>query len=89
MTDPQVPAVTLTIGAVLDAAFDKAGLREFGDEGFFEPLQALLQSVDQEANLSPLGRYGQFTRIVELLVNRLRIEDWLARHPEFRPDLVD
>lgn len=82
MHDLQVPPVTLTLGAVLDAAFDKAGLRDFGDERFFEPLQALLASLDEQAKLSPLGRYGQFTRIVELLVNRLRIEDWLQRYPQ-------
>ena len=82
MTELQVPAVTLTLGAVLDAAFDKAGLRDFGDESFFEPLKVLLRSLDKEANLSAIGRYGQFTRIVDLLVNRLRIEDWLRRYPE-------
>jgi len=88
MTELQVPAVTLTLGAVLDAAFDKAGLRDFGDESFFAPLKILLQSLDREANLSAVGRYGQFTRIVDLLVNRLRIQDWLRRHPEILEEQI-
>ncbi len=88
MTDLQVPAVTLNVSAVLDAAFAKAGLRDFGDEAFFEPLQALLRSLDNEANLSVVGRYGQFTRIVDLLVNRLRVQDWLRRYPEIRDERI-
>ena len=88
MTELQVPAVTLTLGAVLDAAFDKAGLRDFGDESFFAPLKILLQSLDREANLSAVGRYGQFTRIVDLLVNRLRIQDWLRRYPAIRDEQI-
>jgi hypothetical protein len=88
MHNLRVPAVTLTLGAVLDAAFDKAGLRSFGDEGFFEPLQVLLRALDEEANLSAIGRYGQFTRIVDLLVNRLRIESWLQRYPEILDERI-
>ena len=37
---------------MLDAARDKAGLRDFGDDNFFPPLQALLQSLDEEANFT-------------------------------------
>jgi len=88
MSDLQVPAVMLNIGAVLDAAFDKAGLRDFGDERFLEPLQVLLQSLNDEANLSAIGRYGQFTRIVDLLVNRLRIEHWLQRYPKILDERI-
>jgi len=82
VTESAPETVTLALDAVLAAAQDKAGLRDFGDGSFFEPLQALLQSLDEEANLSPIGRIGQYTRIVDLLVNRLRVEYWLQRHPE-------
>jgi Sulfotransferase family len=88
MTDLQIPAVTLNLSAVLAAAFDKAGLRDFGDEAFFDPLQALLRSLDNEANLSAAGRYGQFTRIVDLLVNRLWVQDWLRRYPQILDEQI-
>jgi Sulfotransferase family len=76
------PETVLELGVLLTAARDKAGLHDFGDESFVPALQALLQSLDKEANLSPIGRIGQFTRIVDLLVNRLRVEHWLQQHPE-------
>ena len=82
MPEPQVPNVTLTLDAVLAAARAKAVQPNFGDECFVEPLQVLLHSVDKEAALSPIGRYGQFTRIVDLLANRLLVEHWIQRHPE-------
>jgi hypothetical protein len=82
MHELQVPAVTLTLDTVLAAARAKAAQPDFGDEGFFQPLQVLLQSLDEEAGLSAVGRFGQYTRIVELLVNRLNVEHWTQRHPE-------
>lgn len=83
-----VPQVSLTLDALLDAAIVKAGLREFGDDAFLLPLSVLLQSLDGEAQLSAAGRYGQFCRIVDLLVNRLRVEHWLQRHPEIRDEAI-
>jgi hypothetical protein len=82
MHELQVPAVTLTLDTVLAAARARAAQPDFGDEGFFQPLQVLLQSLDAEAGLSTVGRFGQYTRIVELLVNRLNVEYWIQRHPD-------
>lgn len=79
MDELQVPA--LELDTVLAAARAKAGLQDFGDDSFVPALQALLQSLAVDAQLSAAGRVGQFTRIVDLLVNRLRVEQWLRRHP--------
>lgn len=88
MPELQIPDVALNLEAVLAAAVDKAALREFGDEEFLSPLQALLQSLDQDARLSAAGRQGQFYRIVDLLVNRLRVEHWLRRYPQIRDEII-
>jgi hypothetical protein len=85
----QLPEVTFELESVLDAAFNASGLRDFGGEEFFAPLQALLQSLQQEARLHAAGRYGQFTRIVDLLVNRLRVEHWLQQYPEIRDEPIE
>lgn len=82
MHDLQVPAVTLQMDAVVAAARAKAAQPDFGSADFLLPLQALLHSLNDEAALSAAGRYGQFTRIVELLANRLHVEYWIQRHPE-------
>ena len=82
MASESVPAVSLEMQAVLAAAREKAGLADFGAEQFVPPLRALLQSLDSEAQLCAVGRYGQYTRIVDLLVNRLQFRDWVKRFPQ-------
>jgi hypothetical protein len=82
MPEPQVPTVALQLDAVLCAARARATQTDFGDDSFIPPLEVLLQSLDEEAALNAVGRFGQFTRIVELLVNRLHVEHWIERHPD-------
>jgi hypothetical protein len=60
----------------------KAGLEDFGDESFREPLRGLLAALDREAHLVDYGRAAQRQRIVDLLVNRLRAEEQFRLHPE-------
>lgn len=69
-------------GALLDAAREATGLYDFGDESFREPLRVLLRSLREEAPLSPAGVRAFLDRIQESLVTRLRVEDWIRRHPE-------
>ena len=68
--------------ALLAAARRKAGLDDFGDEWFREPLRVLLESLNSEAQLTPLGHLIQRGRILDALVNRLRVEALLREHPE-------
>ncbi len=68
--------------SILAEARAKAELHDFGDESFREPLRVLLAALDQEARLLDFGRAAQRSRIVDLLVNRLRAEDQCRRHPE-------
>ena len=83
-----VPDLSLTLDAVLNAAVEKAGLHDFGDDTFLAALKVLLHSLETEARLTPMGRYGQFTRIVDLLANRLRVEHWLRRYPDVRDESI-
>lgn len=72
----------LTLPALVAAARQRSGLSDFGDEDFETPLRVLLRSLNDEAGLNELGRSLQFERITELLVNRLRLQQFIARHPE-------
>jgi hypothetical protein len=74
--------VALDERSILEEARACAGLDDFGDESFREPLRRLLAALDREAALTPLGRAGQRRRLVDLLVNRLRAEEHWRRHPE-------
>lgn len=68
---------------LLEAASKQSGgLSDFGDPWFRQPLGVLCTALRQEAGLSPAGRTALYFQLVELLQNRLRIEDLLRRHPE-------
>ena len=68
--------------SILAEARAKAGLDDFGDESFREPLRVLLAALDTEARLVDFGRVAQRSRVVDLLVNRLRAEEQFRLHPE-------
>ncbi len=66
---------------LLAAASRRVGLENFGDEGFRPRLRLLTQSLEEEAKLSPFGRFTARALLLQLLTNRLLIEDYLTRHP--------
>ncbi|MDE2663162.1 MAG: sulfotransferase [Gemmatimonadota bacterium] len=72
----------LDIGRMIAAARRRAGLSDFGDEWFLEPLEVLVDSINAEARLTPLGAAIQRARIVSALAIRLRAERVLREHPE-------
>jgi Sulfotransferase family len=76
------PTVAFDPDVLMEAATTQTNLDDFGDPGFREPLGVLCRSLETEAGLSASGRTAQFFQLVELLKNRLRIEDLIRRHPE-------
>lgn len=68
--------------ALLTTAVDRAGLTDFGDDGFRDRLQVLCASLDTEAGLSDAGRALAFEQLAQHLVNRLRLTDVVTRNPE-------
>jgi len=72
----------ITVGGVLSDARRKMGLSDFGDEGFFEPLEVLVDSINREAALNPIGHLIIRGRIVVVLANKLVAQDTIKQHPE-------
>jgi hypothetical protein len=69
--------------ALLAQASERAGgLKDFGADDFRSPLEVLLRELEERAKLSELGRSILQYRIVELLTNRLIVEDCCRRYPE-------
>ena len=66
----------------LDKAKADTGLENFGDPGFREGLERLIDSVEREARINDMGRAMFDGQTVMLLTRRLEIEDWYARRPE-------
>ncbi len=58
------------------------GLDDLGKDFSDEPLEKLLWSVNEEANLHPVGRFITRQRFVSLLSIRLRAEYFFKRYPE-------
>ena len=72
----------ITVGGVLSDARRKVGLHDFGDERFLEPLEVLVDSINREAQLNPVGHLIIRGRIVGVLTNKLVAQDTIKRHPE-------
>lgn len=64
-------------------------LADFGDPAFRPALDALLESLDREAQLSATGRQLLGGRIVELLRSRLVLEDHVRRYPGILDERAD
>jgi hypothetical protein len=71
----------LTVSDLIAAARRRTGLSDFGDEAFREPLERLLWSIEAEARLHTVGRLITRTRLVGALATRLRVREFVRRHP--------
>jgi hypothetical protein len=73
-------AAALSAEDLLASARERTGLADFGDPIYREGLDMLLDDLAR-AELHDLGRMVWRGRILAHLIQRLRVEDWLARHP--------
>jgi hypothetical protein len=67
---------------IIASAREQTGLPDLADAWTYEGLEELLRSLRDEAKLSPRGWESTKKRLVGALKSRLRVEDWLSRHPE-------
>jgi hypothetical protein len=74
--------VTLTREAVLDAARAATRLEDFGALDFLPRLDCWMQATNEDANASPLARTNVWQLAVRCAANRLRLEDFIRRHPQ-------
>ncbi|MFP5304915.1 MAG: sulfotransferase family protein, partial [Gammaproteobacteria bacterium] len=89
MSGAPASAIRFEPGALLRAAVEQTGLSDFGDDSFREPLAVLCRSLETEARLSDFGRGLLHHKLMELLTNRLGIEDWFRRHPEIADERIE
>jgi len=58
------------------------GLRHFGDPPIEPALSILINSLELEANLHPLGRFLMWGHVLEILMTRLRLAKFWRGHSE-------
>jgi hypothetical protein len=78
--------------ATLDIRFDademlalartRAGCDDFGEQGFRRRLDVMIDAVEADTGLGPLGRLAIHQRTLRLLTSRLLVEDLVGRRPE-------
>lgn len=86
---PFAGRIALDEESLCQAACRATGKRDFGDPSFREPLRVLLDALEREAGLSPFGRMATRGLLVQLLSNRLLLEDLTARHPEILRERIE
>jgi hypothetical protein len=84
----QQQVAKLDLQAMMEDARQTTGLTDFGADRFKAPLTRYLDNVAREVQFKPAGLDTLRSSITGQLVNRLRIEDDLRRHPEILEEEV-
>jgi hypothetical protein len=79
----------LDAASVLGAAMEETGLSNFGADDFRPRLDVWLQAINEDANLTELGRGNIFQMTVRYAATRLRIEEIIKQHPEILDIKID
>jgi len=74
---------------LIATARKRTGLNDFGDESFREPMRVFLNAVETDAKPSTLGRFLGRQFLLQLLSNRLLIQDLINRHPEILEERIE
>lgn len=83
------PPVDMKVETLLNMARGATGLSDFGPDDFRERLAVWLQAFEEDKGLNALGRAGVYYQTLRYAVNRLRVEDLIARHPEILQVKID
>jgi len=81
--------VPLDEDSLLSAARENTGLDDFGDDDWIEPFRLLIGDLDTTANLHFFGRVMTRSDLLIHLEGRLRVVDWLKRHPEVEEEVIE
>lgn len=74
--------VPLDADSLLQHARESTGLEDFGDDLWREPFGVLVKSLEEEAQLTLMGRLMARSDIILWLSTRLRVTDTLKNNPE-------
>ena len=80
--------LNLTTEAILNAASNNSGLKDFGNEAFIERLEVLMQSIMNDEGLAGIGRFGIFNDQVRYAENRLKFEKFKKDFPQYENEVI-
>ena len=77
-----------TAGDLVEGALRETGLDDFGEGAWRDGLEALIEGSLEEADLNLIGLGILKSWSHRRLTNRLRVVDWIKRHPEVRDERI-
>jgi hypothetical protein len=80
--------VPLDADSLLRAAREATGLDDFGDDDWREPFHVLLRALEDEAQLTLMGRLMTRTDLLLFLQARLQVEQAYRDHPEIEDEEI-
>jgi hypothetical protein len=80
--------VTFSADELEDGARAATGLHDFGSPYYREGLERTVDALNNEAELSEIGNVIQHATISNALIQRLKVEDTYAQHPEIDDEVV-
>lgn len=75
--------------ALLGLACEQTHLQDFGGDSFRAGLEALCESASSEAQLNPVGAAVIPGAILAALTNRLKVVEWVKRHPGVSEERIE
>lgn len=85
-----LPAVVPLDGqSLIDHACASTGLDDFGDGGWREPFDVLVRALEEEAQLTLMGRLMARSDILLWLGSRLEVTDTVKRHPQILEEKIE
>lgn len=82
MAATDMTVTPLDLEQIVASATTATGLHGFENTGMGAGLKRLIDALNREAGLSPAGIEAQRAGLVNMLCNRLRLDDLFSRHPE-------
>ena len=79
----------LTRDSLLGEARARTAMADFGDDGFVEPLDVLLPALEDEAELTILGRWLTRRFVLRMLEVRLQLVAYVKSDPGVRDEPID
>jgi hypothetical protein len=79
----------MTAESLMQQATANTGLTDFGADDWLEAFTILTRAIDEEADLHLAGRLLTRAELIIYLEARLRITDWIRRHPEVEQEVID
>ncbi len=74
---------------IADLARKRAGLTDFTSDSWREGLGILLAEIDRSPTIVDAGRKFLYRRYTDALWNRLRVDDYVRRHPEVLDERIE